>query len=95
MQQMWSKVLWSQLCVLCLLAISFVPVETLWTQIVYGIFASIIVMYLPGYRISYLLFSSDELSVFERFVTSCAISLACMTFFALYVDYFSTPLTSM
>jgi uncharacterized membrane protein len=95
MQQLWSKVLWSQVCVLCLLAISFIPMETLWTQIGYGIFASIIVLYLPGYWISYILFSTDELSLFERFVMSCAISVACMTFFALYVDYFSTPLTSM
>ncbi len=95
MHHYWNKVLWSQVCVMCLLAVSFVPVETLWTQILYGVFASIIVLYLPGYRISFMLFSDNELSAFERFIMSGAISLACMTFFAIYVDYFSAPLTSM
>ena len=95
MHHYWNKVLWSQLCVMCLLAVSFVPVETLWTQILYGVFASIIVLYLPGYRMSFLLFSQDELSIFERFMMSGAISLACITYLSMYVDYFSEPLTSM
>lgn len=42
-----------------------------------------------------MLFAADELSVFERFMMSLAISLACMTFFALYLDYFVAPITSM
>ncbi len=54
--------------------------------------ASIFVLFVPGYWISYVLFGTDELSAFERCAMSAAISIAVISFGSFYLHYFGIAL---
>lgn len=83
-----SALLRSQVLALCLLSLLLFPQYGLLWKMVWLILAAIFIFVLPGYWISYLFFNRTELSAFERFVTSIALSLAVIVFVAFYLHYF-------
>jgi uncharacterized membrane protein len=87
-----KALLWTQVLAICLLAMMLYPQLGILWQIIRWICASIFILFVPGYWLSYIFFVIDEISSFERFLMSIASSFALVTFASFYLHYFAIAL---
>jgi len=85
-------VLWTQILAIGLLVMMLYPQSGVVWQIIRWICASIFILFVPWYWLSYLFFEIYEISVFERFLMSIASSFALITFSSFYLHYFDIAL---
>lgn len=90
------KVIYTQCIALWLLTLFLYPQPERYRNIIRWFFAFWFILYLPWYRISYMIFTDiDDVGWFERFMMSFAISLAVITFISFYMRYLDMLLYPM
>jgi len=85
------KIIRTELLLLTVLALHFYPVT--WTPVIWewlqavlwGVLVFFVLLYLPGWRFSRIFFRAWELSSFERFMCSFALSLGYVVIASLYL----------
>ena len=92
MNTLMKRLLWTQILALSLLVLLLYPQSGRYWQIIRWLLAFVFLLYIPWYRLSYIFFARHELSHFERYIMSFALSLAIVFFGSFYLQYFQIPL---
>ncbi|HSX39315.1 MAG TPA: DUF1616 domain-containing protein [Candidatus Saccharimonadales bacterium] len=57
------------------------------------IFAVVVVLFLPGFVISYIFFDKNKIDIVERFALSCALSIAVVPLLVFYLNLLGVKIT--